>query len=118
MLSFFGRFFNKALRCLRMIARLKGKVIEKEERTFIIDVGGVGYRVMVMQTWHEAVDLGDEVTARIYHHVSDEAEALYGFSEQAHLDFFHLLLTVPSVGPKTAMNILQVASPDMLSQAV
>ncbi len=43
---------------------------------------------------------------------------LYGFANKKELDFFELLITISGVGPKTALNILNVASVDSLRQAV
>lgn len=101
-----------------MIAILTGKVVEQEARGVILAVGGVGYRVAVLTSLLEKTLVGQEVTLRIYHHVTDEAETLFGFATKEDLKFFELLLTVPSIGPKTALNILEIAPPKTLAQAV
>src|SRR5687768_15194776 len=101
-----------------MIARLTGKVVEREPKALILDVQGVGYRVAVLATALERTKVGDTVTLKIHHQVSDDAEALYGFIKNEDLQYFQLLLTVPSVGPRTAMNILEIAPPATLAQAV
>lgn len=101
-----------------MIAQLTGKVAEKEEKSLIIDVQGVGYRVAVLAQQLAKIKLGDSLTLRIYHHVAEGVEALYGFADMKALRYFELLLTVPSVGPKTAMGILAIAPPATLEQAV
>jgi Holliday junction DNA helicase RuvA len=43
---------------------------------------------------------------------------LFGFEEKELLDLFELLITISGIGPKTALGILNVASPSMLRQAV
>lgn len=101
-----------------MIARIAGKVLEKEEKAVIVDVGGVGYRVMVLGRVLHKLKTGESVSFKIHHHVSEEAENLFGFEEKEYLDAFTLLLTVPGVGVKTAMGILEIASPKTLAQAV
>jgi holliday junction DNA helicase RuvA len=101
-----------------MIARLSGKVIEKEDKALIIDTNGIGYRVNVLHEIREAANLGEMIELRIYHHIADDSETLYGFVSEEHLKYFNLLLTVPSVGVRTAMNIMEAASPQTLSQAV
>lgn len=101
-----------------MIARLAGIVAEREGKALIIDVGGVGYRVAVLGSLREKIKRGAKVTLRIHHHMTDDAESLYGFERREDLCFFELLLTVPSVGPRTALNILEVAPPEVLAQAV
>ena len=101
-----------------MIARIKGKVLEKEEKALIVEAGGIGYRVRVLGSLLNTLKEGDTVTLKIHHHVGEDAEDLFGFAEKEYLDTFHLLLTVPSVGVKTAMGILEVAAPKTLAQAV
>ncbi len=101
-----------------MIARITGQVAEKEEKAVIVDVGGVGYRVMVLGRVLYRLKPGETVSFKIHHHVSEEAENLFGFEEKEYLAAFTLLLTVPGVGVKTAMGILEIASPKTLAQAV
>jgi len=101
-----------------MIALLTGKIITKEERGVILDVHGVGYRVATFASFNDKIHEGEQITLRIFHHITSDSEALFGFATAEDLHYFELLLTVPSVGPKTAMNILNVAPPATLSQAV
>lgn len=103
---------------LIMIAKLTGVVDELEERSVILDVHGVGYEVWVAKSLRDKLKKGDALSVRIYHRVGDDAETLYGFADQEALIFFELLLTVPSVGPRTALNILDVAPLPVLAQAV
>lgn len=101
-----------------MIAQLKGVVIELERRAVVLDVAGVGYRVMVGVGLLEKISVGQELTLKIYHHITDSDQLLFGFEAARDLEYFELLLTVPSVGPKTAMGILDAAPPAVLTQAV
>jgi len=101
-----------------MIARLRGKIVEKEARSLIVDVQGVGYRVAVLETLSRQVTVGEEIDLMTHHHVAGDDESLFGFKDKEHLRFFNLLLFVPSVGVKTAMGILEIASPATLAQAV
>lgn len=101
-----------------MIARLTGTVLEREAKALVVDVQGVGFRVRVLSSLRAAARRGENVSLRVHHHVADGAEDLYGFAKQEDLAFFELLLLVPSVGPRTAMNILDIAPPRVLEQAV
>lgn len=101
-----------------MIAHLTGMVLEAEEKALVVDVHGIGYRVAVLAAVRDGVQQNETVALHIYHQVSDDAENLYGFTSRVDMKFFELLLTVPSVGPRTAMNILNVAPPRVLAQAV
>lgn len=84
----------------------------------IVDVNGVGYRVAVLSATREKMNVGEKVELRIYHQTNQDAENLYGFDTKEQLHYFELLLTVPSVGPKTALGILEIAPPRVLEQAV
>lgn len=101
-----------------MIAYLTGKTIEREPKALIVDVGGVGYRVYVGSRLREKTAKGSEITLQIHHHISEERQDLYGFADATELRYFQLLLTVPSIGAKTARNILDIAPPGVLDQAV
>jgi holliday junction DNA helicase RuvA len=101
-----------------MIARIQGKIVEIEKKSLVVDVGGVGYRVAVSASLLAQIKMNEEMILRIHHHVSDDAETLYGFKEKEMLEYFEMLLTVPSVGPRTALNILDIAPPRTLEQAV
>jgi Holliday junction DNA helicase RuvA len=50
--------------------------------------------------------------------VRDDAMDLYGFMEKKDKDFFELLISVSSIGPKSALNILGLVSSDTLINAI
>ena len=101
-----------------MIARIAGQVVEKEDKSLVIDVGGIGYRVAALASVRDKAIAGDDIVLQIYHHRTSDIEALYGFGNTQELQVFKLLLTVPSVGPKTAMGILEAAPMQILQRAV
>ncbi|MDB5254189.1 MAG: Holliday junction helicase RuvA, holliday junction helicase RuvA [Parcubacteria group bacterium] len=101
-----------------MIATLKGTVLYKDLAFLVIDVGGVGYRVAV--TTDVAVDAipSQPIFLWTYLAVRETALDLFGFLDRETLGIFELLITISGIGPKTALGILNVASPSMLRQAV
>ncbi|HSX25272.1 MAG TPA: Holliday junction branch migration protein RuvA [Candidatus Andersenbacteria bacterium] len=101
-----------------MIARITGKVMEREEKAIILDVHGIGYRVFVVSSFREKLAVGSDISIVIYDHRTEADEVLFGFENVKDREYFELLLRVPSIGPKTALGILDVVSPHMLSQAV
>ncbi|MAF80395.1 Holliday junction branch migration protein RuvA [bacterium] len=101
-----------------MIASLTGTVNEIEDKSLVLGVSGVGYRVSVLGSMLAVAKVGQELVVRTYHHTNDSGQSLYGFATKEDVQVFELLLTVPSVGPRTAMNILDVAPPRTLAQAV
>ena len=101
-----------------MISYVSGTVVEKDTRFAIIDVGGVGYRVFVTEDTLRALKPNTEVKLRTYHAVREDTEELFGFLDEPDLKLFELLLSVPGIGPKTALNILNVATPDTLRHSI
>src|SRR4030042_3584933 len=88
-----------------MIGFLKGKV-ELLSRPFtIINVNGVGYKVLVSENVYKKLILNDEVKIFTYTYVREDELALFGFLEYEDLSLFENLITVSGIGPKTALNI-------------
>ena len=92
-----------------MIGYLRGQIAAISEDNIIIDVGGVGYNVLVTTKTAEALSrIGDEVKVYTYLSVREDAMKLFGFSSADELDMFKKLITVNGIGPKNAMGVLSV----------
>ncbi|ABA89576.1 Holliday junction DNA helicase RuvA [Syntrophotalea carbinolica DSM 2380] len=101
-----------------MIALLNGQLIEKTVSQVILDVGGVGYRLLIpLSTYYALPDEGD-VRLRVHTHVREDALLLFGFLTETEKDLFGLLLSVSGVGPKVALNILSHLPAADLQQAL
>lgn len=101
-----------------MIAQVAGKVVAKTPRSVVVSAGGVGYEIFCTKDLLARLADGKEVGLFTHLNVREDALELYGFASQADLSFFKLLLTVSGVGPKSALNILEVAKPDDIRRAV
>ncbi len=101
-----------------MISYLSGTVSEKAARFVILDVGGVGYRVFVTEDTLRRLKIGTVAKLKTHHAVREDSEDLFGFLETDDLKLFELLLGVPGIGPKTALNILNVATPETLRRSI
>lgn len=101
-----------------MIAHVSGKVAEKFAGAVIVDVAGVGYEVQVALGDYEAIHLENDVKLYTFHHVSENAENLYGFSTLAAKKLFELLITVQGVGPKAALAILSLGTVEQVRNAI
>lgn len=102
-----------------MISFLTGTVHEQTSTTLtVLTEGGVGYSVQVGRRVAAQVAVGKRVALYTYLKVSDSALDLYGFEQAGQRAFFELLLTVKSVGPKSAMNILNVGPVEDIQQAI
>lgn len=101
-----------------MIAHLYGTVTEKLESSIIIDVHGVGYEVSITSPDAEKSQLDDQIKLYTYHAVRENGEELYGFSSLAAKRMFEMLISVNGVGPKAAMNILSLGTPEEVRNAI
>ena len=103
-----------------MIYHLKGTLELCEEGSCVIDCGGVGYKLFISDNTYTAIvgKVGSELKLMTYLQVREDAVELYGFKTNDELSAFKLLITVSGVGPKAAMSILSLLTPDKLSMAI
>ncbi len=102
-----------------MIATLSGILFFKQPNHLIVDVGGVGYEVLVSARTYDCLPApGDEVFVHVYTSVREDAITLYGFGEMDEKELFLLLNTVSGVGPKLALGILSGISVPGLCEAL
>jgi len=102
-----------------VIARLRGKLAEKEPARVVIDVGGVGYEVFIPTTTFTAMpNAGAEVSLDIHTHVREDALLLYGFSSRQERRVFERLISISGIGPKLAVTILSGGSVEGLVGAI
>ncbi len=101
-----------------MIGSLEGIVKRKDIHSLILDVGGVGYKIFATTETCLDVSEGETLSLWTYLAVRETALDLFGFKDKETLDIFELLITISGIGPRTALGILNVASPSMLRQAV
>lgn len=98
-----------------MIASLKGQIKEVSSTFVVINVNGVGFRV-------EGDFLGllpdQEIELSIHTHFSENSIRLFGFRDKESFELFKLLLTVPGVGPKSALLLLSNVGVASIKRAV
>jgi Holliday junction DNA helicase RuvA len=102
-----------------MIASLTGSIRSREAGRVVVETGGVGYEVSVpLSTYYRLPPLGETVTLEIRQVVREDSISLYGFSSAVEKHAFDLLMGVQHVGPKLALAILSVLSPEELVAAI
>lgn len=105
-----------------MIGRLSGRiVVEEPDGNVVLDVNGVGYELLtpVGAIGRARTDeRGDSIVLFVHTHVREDTLELFGFASQIERGVFRLLLGVPNVGPRTALNVLSALPPPELSRAV
>ena len=89
-----------------MIATLRGEVAQIEDGTLILDVGGVGLRVLVPAPLRARLRVGEPALLFTHLVVRQDALTLYGFETQADRELFGLLLGVDGVGPRIGLAVL------------
>ena len=90
-----------------MIAFLKGTLAEKGPSAVVVDVGGVGYEVLLSLNTYDALPAaGCPCQLLIHDHYREDTHLLFGFQSEAERELFRLLQTVSGIGAKTALSVL------------
>ena len=97
---------------------VNGTVAEIGPNLAVIDCGGVGYACATPNYTLAQLKRGEQAKLYTYLHVREEIFDLYGFSTQAELSSFKMLLGVSGVGPKAALAILSSGTPDQLALSI
>lgn len=102
-----------------MISYIRGEVIDRNESSVIIDVGGIGYEVYVPYRLLCTLERNmGTVELYTYLQVSEDRFTLYGFSNKQELKAFKQLISVNGIGPKGALSILSAMTIEDLMLAV
>lgn len=101
-----------------MISSLRGKVLDLSLSAAVIEVGGVGLRVLATPTTLAGLQVGQEVQVYTELIVREDSLTLYGFAEVDERDCFQVLLGAKGVGAKLALAMLAVHTPDSLRRII
>ena len=102
-----------------MIDYIRGSLSEKEITQVAVEAQGVGYEIIIpLSTYERLPAPGSEVKLFTHHYIREDAQKLFGFITKAERELFRQLISVSSIGPKTAMSILSKVSVDELVKCV
>ncbi len=101
-----------------MIAYLNGEVLSKGADSLIVKSGNLGYRVYCLKEFLNTINIKDGVELYISQIIREDKNDLYGFGTVDELDFFELLLSVPGLGPKSALSIMQMDNMENIKSAI
>lgn len=102
-----------------MIYSLSGVLLEQMHDRAVIECSGVGFAVMMTGLGlAQLPQPGQDVKIYTYMSVKEDSIDLFGFISEAERDCFKLLISVSGVGPKAAISILSVLTPDELAAAI
>ena len=102
-----------------MFAYLKGKLAFKNNDNAVIDVGGVGYNILIPYSTYQLLpDIDQEVKLYTYMAVREDNISLFGFYSLEEKRVFEQLIAVSGIGPKLGVGILSDITPAEFSLAV
>jgi holliday junction DNA helicase RuvA len=101
-----------------MIGSLNGTIELLNPPFAIIDVNGVGYRVLIPNSFLLTLSLEQKIKLYTYTYVREDALDLFGFENAEDLRLFENLISVSGVGPKTALNIFSFAKREEITGAI
>ena len=106
-----------------MFYYISGKLAMLMPGFAVIDAGGVGYRLSISQNTYDslprsAADAEKVVKLYTWMAVREDDVELFGFASETELSSFKMLLTVSGVGPKAALSILSLLTPEKFALAV
>ena len=103
-----------------MFYYLDGILTLRDINTCVIDCNGVGYALTISQITSESLSSSMDKKVKLYTYlaVREDGVELFGFGSSEERTAFNLLTSVSGVGPKAAINILSVLSPDRLAMAI
>ena len=106
-----------------MFYYISGKLALANPNTAVIDAGGVGYKLTISENTYNSLPPRHTVDAPIaklytYLAVREDGIELFGFASETELSSFKMLLSVSGVGPKAAISILSLLTPEKFALAV
>lgn len=106
-----------------MFYYISGKLAMANPTTAVIDAGGVGYKLTISENTYNSLPPGhtqENPVAKLYTYmaVREDGIELFGFASETELSSFKMLLSVSGVGPKAAISILSLLTPEKFALAV
>ncbi len=101
-----------------MIGTINGQISEKLTDSVIIEIGGIGYEILLTSGDWGRLKVGEATKLYIYENIREDSHTLIGFSSLDDKRLFNLLIGVSGIGPKVALQVMSAASSERLKQAV
>ena len=101
-----------------MIAFLRGEFVLKTPAIVHMDVGGVGYELLISLHTFSQIQHLEKGILQTYHHVREDGQTLFGFFENVEKELFIQLISVSGVGAATARMMLSSMRPEEIVRAI
>lgn len=103
-----------------MFYHIRGELVHREPSLAVLECGGVGYALTVSLITSETLEGSMGKTVKLYTHLQtrEDGVELFGFYSKEELSCFKMLTSVSGVGPKAAMSILSILTPERFAFTV
>ncbi|MBQ8975035.1 MAG: Holliday junction branch migration protein RuvA [Oscillospiraceae bacterium] len=101
-----------------MFYYLEGNVALMDVNLAVIDVGGAGYACNASTNTLSYLEVGKKARLYTYCNIKEDAFDIFGFYNMAEKRAFEQLISVSGVGPKAALSILSVCTPEVLAMSI
>lgn len=101
-----------------MIGYINGQIVTKTQKYIVVNVSGIGYNVFIKPTLIEKLQEKNGVELYTHLHVTETDLTLFGFQNNDELILFKHFIQVSGIGPKSALNIMDLGSPEELVSAI
>jgi Holliday junction DNA helicase RuvA len=101
-----------------VIGSIRGRVAHVAGDYALVDVGGIGYRIVAGPSLLARLRAGAEASVYTHHLVREDQQSLFGFATLDELGFFEQLMTVSQVGPRLALAIISAHPVTRLQLAI
>lgn len=103
-----------------MLYHVRGELIYRDSSTAVVECGGVGYKTTVSLNTSGSLAGKEGESVRLFTHlaVREDGIELFGFFRKEEMEAFRLLTSVSGIGPKAAMAILSLFTPERLAVAI
>lgn len=101
-----------------MIAKIEGIVWDSNNKFLTVGVGGIGLKIFTTLETKEVAQKGEKISLFTHLVVREDALNLYGFLTEEELQFFEMIISISGIGPKTALNVLNISSVSALKRAI
>jgi len=101
-----------------MIAKIEGIVWDTNNKFLTVGVGGIGFKIYTTTENKEVSQKGEKISLFTHLVVREDVLDLYGFLTEDELSFFEMIISISGIGPKTALNVLNIGSIPALKKAI
>ncbi len=101
-----------------MFDYLKGNIADIELNRVVVETAWIGFSVNTTANTISTLKHNEDAKLFIREVIREDTFDLYGFSSVKERNCFDMLTSVSGIGPKAAVSILSVNTPEMLAMAV